>query len=486
MEPLTRIEVRNDSGSGMDNGSGRAQSRGRCVIANTDIPSGTRILCEPPFLVVPTNRNNEGSCPAKHRFTAIETQMLEYAKSIGVSFNGTSVMLAARLVTQFLQSPRSSRIEACITSLCTDTPYAQNDIQYQDSLRASAQILRRLVENTVFSDPQLRSSATVKKKWSAIDDQMFTDALTKAGLNSFSIGDNVAVALYLEASAFNHDCDPNAVQSFDDPTLDIMIHATRDIQVGEEITISYINTGSNRPHWIRRAELLQSHHFLCCCESCMTAVATSRTCALGDFDNCWLCPECKNHGREQRVYRMTSVLSSSSVKNPTPEEDDVDIMNASDHILQSLQYLIHLRHPSAYQEIHEPSLTDGTGLASAQTPCDLAVSLLWLVNFNAVIKGIPYPDADLLMKNYDTTNSSTACGIQRDETLYICPLCYSEIEGSLYYGKMMSVQEMLAATVNKKTMSKSSVQDSAALNLARSILSDSSATLKMIEERVSR
>jgi hypothetical protein len=51
---------------------------------------------------------------------------------------------------------------------------------------------------------------------------------------------------------------------------------------------------------------------------------------------------------------------------------------------------------------------------------------------------------------------------------------------------MMSVQEMLAATVNKKTMSKSSVQDSAALNLARSILSDSSATLKMIEERVSR
>jgi hypothetical protein len=125
-------------------------------------------------------------------------------------------------------------------------------------------------------------------------------------------------------------------------------------------------------------------------------------------------------------------------------------------------------------------------LASAQTPCDLAVSLLWLVNFNAVIKGIPYPDADLLMKNYDTTNSSTACGIQRDETLYICPLCYSEIEGSLYYGKMMSVQEMLAATVNKKTMSKSSVQDSAALNLDLSIFCDYSDNFKMIEERVSR
>ena len=41
-------------------------------------------------------------------------------------------------------------------------------------------------------------------------------------------------------SRFNHDCRPNADYYFDPDTLAQHIHATRPIQIGEEISLTYM------------------------------------------------------------------------------------------------------------------------------------------------------------------------------------------------------------------------------------------------------
>ena len=49
-----------------------------------------------------------------------------------------------------------------------------------------------------------------------------------------------STGLFHHTSAINHACNPNAVRGFDDHTRQLSIHACRDIQPGEEITIDYV------------------------------------------------------------------------------------------------------------------------------------------------------------------------------------------------------------------------------------------------------
>jgi uncharacterized coiled-coil protein SlyX len=109
----------------------------------------------------------------------------------------------------------------------------------------------------------------------------FLDLLGKIRRNSFKFGSGLA--LFPISSMFNHSCSPNAVltveytspssaPSASSPegmscTLTACVRAIREIEVDEEINISYQPLGLVPTH-IRRAILLDKHEFVCQCPAC--------------------------------------------------------------------------------------------------------------------------------------------------------------------------------------------------------------------------
>mmetsp|Transcript_32324 Transcript_32324/g.48152 ORF Transcript_32324/g.48152 Transcript_32324/m.48152 type:complete len:271 (+) Transcript_32324:13-825(+) len=75
--------------------------------------------------------------------------------------------------------------------------------------------------------------------------------------------------LYSTSCLFNHSCDPNASHRVD---ADGQIHvcARRDVQVGEEVTIAYVNIEDARD--IRREHLRDRYEFECACARCADVV----------------------------------------------------------------------------------------------------------------------------------------------------------------------------------------------------------------------
>ena len=85
--------------------------------------------------------------------------------------------------------------------------------------------------------------------------------------NALPLGtDAVEGGIFLQASRINHACLPNCQHTWNAKRGEETIHAVRDIAVGEEITISYSDTGSSRK---RRAGLKETFKIDCTCALCM-------------------------------------------------------------------------------------------------------------------------------------------------------------------------------------------------------------------------
>ncbi|KAI0998645.1 hypothetical protein K3495_g9553 [Podosphaera aphanis] len=84
--------------------------------------------------------------------------------------------------------------------------------------------------------------------------------------------------VYPETALINHDCRPNAVYHHDEKTLIHTTRASRTIEAGEEITVSYINMFLPREE--RQQRLRNSWGFTCTCAHCTRdkdAVAASES-----------------------------------------------------------------------------------------------------------------------------------------------------------------------------------------------------------------
>ncbi|XP_048340782.1 histone-lysine N-methyltransferase SMYD3 isoform X2 [Sphaerodactylus townsendi] len=88
--------------------------------------------------------------------------------------------------------------------------------------------------------------------------------------NCFSISNgevqDVGVGLYPSMSLLNNSCDPNCVIVFEGRQL--YLHSVREIQIGEELTISYTDT--MMPSTERRQQLKRQYCFECNCHMCHT------------------------------------------------------------------------------------------------------------------------------------------------------------------------------------------------------------------------
>ncbi|XP_006897801.1 PREDICTED: histone-lysine N-methyltransferase SMYD3 [Elephantulus edwardii] len=96
------------------------------------------------------------------------------------------------------------------------------------------------------------------------------EAFAKVICNSFTICDaemqEVGVGLYPSMSLLNHSCDPNCSIVFSGPCL--FLRAVRDIEVGEELTICYLDMLMTSEE--RRKQLRDQYCFECDCIRCQT------------------------------------------------------------------------------------------------------------------------------------------------------------------------------------------------------------------------
>ncbi|KAG5988201.1 hypothetical protein E4U52_006813 [Claviceps spartinae] len=104
-------------------------------------------------------------------------------------------------------------------------------------------------------------------------------------------------AIFLEACRINHDCQNNAVHQWNDNIQQGTVHAMRDIQPGEEITISYVFSLKSRE--VRQKQLKDSFDFTCSC----------RLCSL---------PEDESEERDRKLEQIVSLDQLTALQFTTP------------------------------------------------------------------------------------------------------------------------------------------------------------------------
>ena len=95
--------------------------------------------------------------------------------------------------------------------------------------------------------------------------------------NAFNLGSSSEFqqAVFPRISRINHSCVPNAQGNFHDELGRFNIHATRDIETGEELTLNYLQElGAGRE--MRQEKLLGGYGFECECPACDLRLETAR------------------------------------------------------------------------------------------------------------------------------------------------------------------------------------------------------------------
>ncbi|KAE9367180.1 SET domain-containing protein [Stipitochalara longipes BDJ] len=85
--------------------------------------------------------------------------------------------------------------------------------------------------------------------------------------NMLPLGESNGGGLFLKASRINHSCQPNAQHAWNDVLGHLTVHALRDIEADDEITISYIS-GVSPGYAERQRHLMDAFSFSCACELC--------------------------------------------------------------------------------------------------------------------------------------------------------------------------------------------------------------------------
>ncbi|XP_074899254.1 histone-lysine N-methyltransferase SMYD3 isoform X2 [Buteo buteo] len=176
-------------------------------------------------------------------------------KSVEPNFPPDSVRLAGRIVFKLLrQSVCLSERLYSFSDLQSNTEQLSEEMK--DGLRHLAQTLQLYLKMEIQDASHLPP---------VID---FFQIFTKVTCNCFTISNgemqDVGVGLYPSMSLLNHSCDPNCVIVFEGYQL--LLRSVREIQIGEELTISYIESLMTTSE--RQKQLMRQYCFECDCLLC--------------------------------------------------------------------------------------------------------------------------------------------------------------------------------------------------------------------------
>jgi len=130
---------------------------------------------------------------------------------------------------------------------------------------------RKVAEGEVRKRVARLSDADRKTFWAMHDSHTIAGEKTAIGIcrtNNFALnGQPNTMGCFPIGGRFNHSCRPNIVWYWSEqPGAKLVFHATREIQVGEELCISYCDIEASAAR--RKARLEKSHQFTCRCEVC--------------------------------------------------------------------------------------------------------------------------------------------------------------------------------------------------------------------------
>ncbi|TKA32028.1 hypothetical protein B0A50_01274 [Salinomyces thailandicus] len=92
--------------------------------------------------------------------------------------------------------------------------------------------------------------------------------------NGYPLGPSSDVGgIFPVVARFNHSCRPNAQHAWNDKHHKMLVHAVRDVQPGDEVTLSYIAGG---PSSERKISIKTYFGFECACELCSLSSAEKR------------------------------------------------------------------------------------------------------------------------------------------------------------------------------------------------------------------
>eukprot|EP00977_Amphora_coffeiformis_P007591 scaffold1667_cov173-Amphora_coffeaeformis.AAC.19 len=259
-------------------------SKGKCMLANTDITAGQSIGdSELAALAAPvlfeSHRSSRCACcfstQVDHVLCDDKRYSVHTCRACVDTEYAKSLRREVDAVTAATQIPRLLSTAILIYRICVKVLSKKLDWEF---------ITRMISHSLQEDDPNaavhqqaivMTVSVLLGTTGQSMDTNCITSILSRIKVNAFTItdsnGDSLGIGLYQTAHYINHSCSPNTRQSFlvgiPGCTPKLQLISTTAISEGEEITISYTDTcGLTRKE--RRNQLLQSYHFLCECPLC--------------------------------------------------------------------------------------------------------------------------------------------------------------------------------------------------------------------------
>ncbi|XP_046386684.1 histone-lysine N-trimethyltransferase SMYD5 [Ischnura elegans] len=233
----------------------------------------------------------------------------------------TSIMLLARIIATVRQAEDKSMAMNTFMQFCHRTENEEEEIAHKllgEQFSSQLEILRELMGNALYSDdvhhwltPQgfrslfalvgtngqgvassplsqwvnnvanLNLSADQRSTVDSFIDQLYSDIEAVSG----AFLDAEGSALYLLQSSCNHDCEPNAEQTFPLGDSCLVLKAKRDISQGEEVCVSYLDECAlSRSRHSRQKILRENYLFTCRCTKCLSQADNESETSSDDDD----------------------------------------------------------------------------------------------------------------------------------------------------------------------------------------------------------
>ena len=339
------------------------EGRGRSLFATTSIkvgchPLSSDGLCKPiahPVLLESVRSSRCTYCFQQFKHGHIQSSKLHCHCSLQCQRLDTNWRVEKHALQQ-LPSPPSPTALSCLRILrkFTETPSALNE--YNELCYNIDSLSQQENESylQIFNQAHIFLRATGDTTTAKMAYDMISNTtqvyqfMSRMCMNGFTISNSeqhaIGHGVYCGySSMMNHTCRPNAVQTFwlnDNTPPMLQVTVCKDVNVGEEITISYCDTST--PTSIRRATLLENYKFVCDCNLCKDIDRNDDVIGLKCTTNSGGCAgRVKTIGAlnesESSEYKCNACKSTDFNKARKAQSDSIDRMRQLESIMNNTQ-----------------------------------------------------------------------------------------------------------------------------------------------------
>ncbi|XP_078413522.1 histone-lysine N-methyltransferase SMYD3 isoform X2 [Cetorhinus maximus] len=256
--------------------------RGEGLKASRSVPPGQLLYSASPYTCIPSKKARGSVC--EHCFSRAESLLRCSQCKMARYCNATCQKLAwadhkreckcLRSIYPKVPTDMTRLVARIIFKLLTGSPCSSEELYSVSDLQSN---IKQMSEEMKGSLGQLTVMLQFYIQEEIQDTSQLPPGLNLLHLfgqvtcNCFTISDGemqeIGVGLYPSMSLLNHSCDPNCVIVFEGKQL--QLHAVRQIQADEELTISYIDVMATSQE--RRRQLEKQYCFACDCRRCEIA-----------------------------------------------------------------------------------------------------------------------------------------------------------------------------------------------------------------------